>query len=432
MRTTGRLGWYVTIIYATIPAVLLSVTSSFVFDFSSVAGTLNTLGRVSALTGLALFSLAFVLNTRVSFLENLFGGLNKVFIAHHIVGSFAFVFLLFHPLFLVLSLASFSVDAAVQLIIPGVNIVTLGIVGLSLLTFFLVTTLFFKPPYHIWRFIHQFIGIAFFFGAAHALFIPSDIASNLIVRYYMLFLVGLGVVSYFYKTVFGRITMQQKDFVVKEINWLDKKVVEITLAPVKETLRYKPGQFVFLSFMNSSLSKEAHPFSITSSPKESLLTVVIKKSGDFTRKLDMLKVGDGVKVEGPYGKFTYADFPNRKQVWIAGGIGITPFISMIKDVKNNRYDIDLFYVTSTKSDAVYLKKMKRLTQEKKGVKVYPLFTATQGRLTVEKIKKLSGVDIKDREILLCGPLPMMQHIKKQLQLHGVKTYRIHSEEFELA
>jgi len=127
-------------------------------------------------------------------------------------------------------------------------------------------------------------------------------------------------------------------------------------------LQFNPGQFVFISFNQESLS-ESHPFPISSGPDENLLRITIKNLGDYTKTLtEKLQKGTIAKIEGPYGVFSYKNTPNENQIWIAGGIGITPFVSFIKDMfkkRVNNINITLFIVLETTKKQFILIFLKR-------------------------------------------------------------------------
>ena len=112
---------------------------------------------------------------------------------------------------------------------------------------------------------------------------------------------------------------------------IKKSFFEISMVPEHKPIKYKSGQFVFVRFYNQRLTKESHTFSIASKSNDETLRIVVKKLGDYTSNMEELKVGDKVAVEGPYGRFNYKNY-SRDQVWIAGGIGITPFLGMVRDL----------------------------------------------------------------------------------------------------
>lgn len=106
----------------------------------------------------------------------------------------------------------------------------------------------------------------------------------------------------------------------------------LTLLEVRpeKPLRARPGQFAFLQVPGH----EKHPFSIASESADGTLTFAIKGLGDFTNGLGgRLRVGDKLKVEGPWGAFT-PDARKENQLWVAAGIGIAPFCAWLESARN--------------------------------------------------------------------------------------------------
>jgi predicted ferric reductase len=144
-------------------------------------------------------------------------------------------------------------------------------------------------------------------------------------------------------------------------------------------------------------------------------------------------VGMTVRVEGAYGRFSYRNFANPNQIWIAGGIGVTPFLSMAQTLGPGSYNIDLYYSVKTASELIDLDVLAAHQSGQPGqvFRTFPFITDTYKiYLSAGILAKNSG-DLTKREFLLCGPPVMMQSIKKQLIGLGVKNYQIHSEEFSL-
>ena len=98
------LGWTVIFLISLIPVFLFFAFGRGLEGFGDFSSSLYTLGRIFALIGVTLFTLNFVLSTRLKFLEEIFGGLDKVYLVHGIVGGIAFMFILAHPIFLVANL----------------------------------------------------------------------------------------------------------------------------------------------------------------------------------------------------------------------------------------------------------------------------------------------------------------------------------------
>src|SRR3989440_9590609 len=117
--------------------------------------------------------------------------------------------------------------------------------------------------------------------------------------------------------------------VVKAIHRLDPRALEVILAPTAQPLQFVAGQFVFVYF-GGSAEWERHPFSVSSAPQERDLRLSIEALGDYTQHLsDTLQLGAPAIVSVAFGLFDYRQ-GTREQVWIAGGIGITPFRSWIR------------------------------------------------------------------------------------------------------
>jgi predicted ferric reductase len=181
--------------------------------------------------------------------------------------------------------------------------------------------------------------------------------------------------------------------------------------------------------LSGNIGTEAHPFSISSASGENNIQIIIKSLGDFTDKLKNLQPGLAVSVEGPYGKFSHLNILNKNQVWLAGGVGITPFISMARSLKDDNYHIDLYYCVASREEAVLLSELKELESSKQ-IKVIPWYSLEQGHLNAKKIAELSP-GLENKDILLCGPAPFMFGLKKQLLSLNIKRKNIHFENFKL-
>jgi len=110
-KIKNNLGWVIFIVLSLVPVVFWYFLKPINARFVSLTTSLTSLGQITGLVGMAMFSLTLVLSARLKFLENYFGGLNKVYIAHHIFGSIAFILLLFHPLILAGKFIQVSIEA---------------------------------------------------------------------------------------------------------------------------------------------------------------------------------------------------------------------------------------------------------------------------------------------------------------------------------
>ncbi len=454
-RVEHLLGWSITIGLCVVPVYLWLQ----IHELSTIHGFVQimlNLGRITGLVGLVMYALNLVYATRLRFLEYLFGGLNRVYIAHHLLGGLALIFLSFHPLFLALRYVNTSLKEAALLLLPNglapvsalfdqqslfhaivleqwaifLGIVAFwGMVGLLLVTFFI------KIPYRVWLFTHKFLGVAFFLAGLHVLFITSDTSTNATMRYYILTLTAIGLVAYIYRTLVGRILIRQYKYSVDDVKIVAGNVTQLIMRPIKDQMMYKPGQFVFIRFRNAGtkLSKEWHPFSISSGTKDGYLQLSVKGLGDYTNMLTQIRPGAIADIEGAYGRFSYNNFKNLNQIWVAGGIGITPFLSMARSLPDSGYRIDLYYSVKTASELIDWNDIYNLAMAKNGnFRVIPYVAdQQQGFLDANYIEKTSG-GLQGKDIFICGPPPMMLSLRKQFKSKGVPGTSLHSEEFAMS
>lgn len=200
---------------------------------------------------------------------------------------------------------------------------------------------------------------------------------------------------------------------------------------------HKTGQFAFVT---SDETEGAHPFTIASAwnPSEHRLTFIAKELGDYTQCLpDTLRIGQPVKVEGPYGCFTFDDDCAR-QIWIGGGIGITPFIARMKQLAMDRQGysgrqrtqtIDLFHTTTDWSEDAIGKLA--ADAEAAGVRLHVLHDPRDGLLTGGRIRA-AAPDWRESSVWFCGPAGFGAALRKDLAGHGLPVAnRFHQELFAM-
>lgn len=413
-----------------IPTIIWLTMMPLRLRFGSLYAGLTSLGQLMSLTGMPLFAVSLFLSGRFKFLEDYFGGMNRVYIVHHIIGGTAFLFLMAHPLFLAVTRAMISFKKAAFFFLPSADwSINFGIIAFYSLMLLLILTYYVKLPYQVWRLTHKFLGASFFFGGLHVFFINSDVARNYLLKYYILGISTISLAVYVYRTLLFSRLVKRYDYIVDEVRALNEDNWEIVLSPKEESIHYIPGQFIFIGFEGPGVSDEIHPFSINSSPKTPKLTIIMKALGDYTKNIGNLKPGTVAKIEGPYGKF----YPThvKGQVWIAGGIGVTPFLSMARSLKPHMVPVDLYYVVHDAKEAVYVDELLTISRNNPEFRVCLYNSAVEKkRLTAEMIATMSG-KLNDRDIFICGPPPMMKSLRTQLVQLKVKQSDIHTEEFTM-
>ena len=417
----------------TIIIFILIVTPLFLWmpyaNFSSKRGALLSMGQMSALIGYSLYLFNFIISSRFKILDRIFTGINRMYISHHLYGVSAFILLLLHPLFISLSYLTISLSAAFVFVLPSLkNLPQLyGTLALLVTIILLAITLYVNIEYDRWKLTHKFLGLGLFFSGVHILFIGSTLAVSFPLRIYFYLLALVAFLSYLRRTILGKFIIKRKNFRVKNVE-IEGEVMKISMTTNDgSSLSYQPGQFVFVEFKQKNIAFQSHPFSITSSPEESELSLGIKSLGDYTQTLKFLKAGDLAWVEGPYGEFGFTFYPNRNQVWIAGGIGITPFVSMAKSLPEDLRVI-LYYCVSEKPEAVFQKDLEKIEKEKNNFNSVLWESKLKGRFSINEINN-SFNPVADYYI--CGPTLMMKSLKEQLIKKGISKKNIHTEEFAL-
>jgi predicted ferric reductase len=284
--------------------------------------------------------------------------------------------------------------------------------------------------YEGWKNLKRFIGIFFILGFLHSLTIGDPLDAFIAINWVQLFFI-LGTVSYLYTEVFGRFFRKYLPYTVEAVRHPNAATTEVTMRAKKDPIRrQRAGQFLFVRFPGDKLLNESHPFTISSAPQEEVLRVTIKASGDFTRYLlDHLRAEMDAVVEGAYGMFDYK-MGGQKQIWVAGGIGLTPFLSFIRDMDGSfAHDVDFFYTVRHPEEALFLDEIRTASQRTPRLKTHIRFSATDGPLGMEEILKHVEDSLSDTHVYLCGPLPMIQSFERRFLALGMPKGHIHYEEF---
>jgi len=207
----------------------------------------------------------------------------------------------------------------------------------------------------------------------------------------------------------------------------------------------KAGQFASLMIMRPDGWSEAHSFSISCAPEDPLLHLTIKKVGAFTSAIPDLQSGTPVKCIGPLGVFCRDIELNPVIVMIAGGVGIAPFLSVLRHFRNIKAGnkVTLFWVNKTIDDAFSSDEIGGMTRDINLTAVYclsreddaqrylqqryPRVLYENGRLSGD-IMKRRGVT-EDAAYYLCGPSPMMEATLKELGSINVDQSAVQQEKF---
>lgn len=254
------------------------------------------------------------------------------------------------------------------------------------------------------------------------------------------FVIGLSLLLLYVRLI-KPMVMLHKPWHITSVTREGPRVVTIALQPMgHQGLVFVPGQFAWLKIGRSPLWIGDHPFTISSAPHaDGSLTFTIKEIGDFTSSLQDLLPGSIAYIDGPYGIFSINNFPKSPAfVLIAGGIGITPMMSMLRFMKehNDRRPVLLIYAAKREADLIFLSKIASLKDTLSLEVLYVLqepslkLPSTTGLITLELLEEWT-ISYKKAHYFLCGPPVMNDLIQENLQKIVTPLKQIHLERFDL-
>jgi predicted ferric reductase len=438
-RLDGLLGPFVLAFLYLVPLVLWAATAPLDTRFDGRFQTLTSIALLLAYAGTAAFALNLVLGARVRAEETLFGGLDRMYRAHRVNGELAFALLLGHVVLILASRATISTETALDLLVPGAGwIVFAGVLAFTGLTVAIIVTLFVRVNHELFVYVQRSFGVVFL-GATYHVFTSSGPRSDSrALNLYLAALASLGIAAFVYRSVLGSLLVRRRRYRVVRVNRLDECVTEFELEHLDKPLVFAPGQFVFVCFHSPMLEQQFgrllrnqfHPFSVTSAPNERTLRITVKAVGDYTRAMRLLEPGAEAVVEGPYGSFG-ADIDNERQLWIAGGIGVTPFLSMARSLNGAGPEVDFYYCVEHAPEAHFLDELQSVARKRARFRVELVPRETDGFLTGERLAA-EKEDLAATDVLVCGPPAMIDSLRPQLEARGVARERFHAEEFGFA
>jgi predicted ferric reductase len=375
----------------------------------------------SAIVGMAL---AQLLATRWHGLEMIFGGLDRMYVEHKWLGIGSMAAILLHD----------TVDADVrglgrETLLNGLG-ETMGEISLYGLLGLVVITILTFVPYKLWRFTHKLMGAFFTLGALHFALVLKPFANTDPLGLYVLGFALAGVIAWFYTIApFGWFQARQ-GYRVNETS-SQGAALSVVLEPEGKGIRHNAGQFAFFGFGQGFVG-ETHPFTLSQGPKpDRQLRITFSALGDHTNQLTrQLQTGDTVQVSRGFGHFLRPR-PDKPQIWIAGGIGITPFLAWADTLSESDAPVHLFCCVRSSAELAHAEALKARFAALANATLHVIESKNEGRLTAEKIVNRSGLDLNLCTVAFCGPEPMREALRKGLTALGLPRRQFMYEEFEI-
>lgn len=388
---------------------------------------------------MAAMAASMLLATRPVWLENIIGGMDKIYHLHKWLGITAITTGLVHWL---IKLSSGQIAEIIgKTGKPGREAVLdfmtssrglskdLGEWSLYIMLVLLALALYKKFPYKPWRLLHKIMPLLFLALVFHALALtplnywygPTGVLLAIALS------AGTIAAIYIMAQQIGR--KHKYNAKIISLQPISDGVLELNCEVAPNWPGHKAGQFAFVRFNSHEC---AHPFSIASAPQGKLLRFEIKALGDFTNTLaKQVNIGQDIEIEGPYGRFNYKSDNQIPQVWVAAGIGITPFIAWLEDLqlRQDHIPIDMHYCVKQAENDALVVKIKELCCTLPRVNLY-IHDQTK-RLNAETIITKLMKNINELDLWFCGPQKFARQLAHDFNSMSDLKVHFHKEEFNM-
>ncbi|MHC1681499.1 MAG: ferric reductase-like transmembrane domain-containing protein [Clostridiaceae bacterium] len=408
-------------------SMLITLISWLLVEPTRIIPPVTQYSQLLAAFALVGFTFINFISTRHKILDYLFDGLDKSYIYHKYLSISVLLIIVFHNI--TISIGE-KVQISSSIPIPRDPYAMYGAFSLYLFVILIfIAILAKKLNYERWKNIHKFMLIPYAFGIYHY-YGSSDYAVFSIDPFsiWLNIINFIGIISIIYSIfLYEKISFKYR-YKVKSLETVPNGTLEITGNALGKNIEFKPGQFAFLKVLKKGFDFSSHPFTISESPKNHQLQFTIKTLGDHTKSLyENLKIGDEFLVSGPHGKFNY-ETGVRNQIWVAGGIGITPFRSFCQSGVSKEFSIDLFYAYNNKDEGAYIEELIALSK-KNNFRLHLHNSEEKGFLSVKEISSHIKPNY-EISVYFCGPKPMRDGLIKQFNESKINVANFHFEHFQ--
>jgi predicted ferric reductase len=388
--------------------------------------------------GMGVMALQFISTGRLRWIAPSFGS-DFVLQFHRQAGVIGVLLVLAHPITLILSnpdyLAYFD---------PRVNFLralALSVVTVALILL-IITSIWREEVglhYEWWRVSHGILSLAVvFIGMVHGIQVGHYLGPFWKQGLWVGVLLGA-----MYLVVHTRVVrpwlMRRRPYRIVEIHEEKGDAYTMTLEPVgHDGMKFRGGQFAWITVGDSPYSLQQHPFSFSSSERQEQICFTAKALGDFTSTWKDIEPGTCAYLEGPFGAFTLEPY-TKGAFFIIGGIGVTPVMSILRTMYDNR-DLRpavLLYGNSNEHDITFNEELEELSHflDLKVVHVIEdpeeSWEGHSGYIDEDLLKQYLPENKHEYEYFICGPKPLMDSAESALRAQGISWLRIFSERFQI-
>ena len=413
-------------------AILVLAAISFAMVLAEIPRenwlTMAAVSLSSGAAALTLMGAAALLGARWSFIESPFGGLDRVYVVHKWLGVWALAFASVHLVFKagmegwttasILTLPSYYTRLVRQLSYVALMLIVMLALNRSI-------------RYSVWRWWHKLSGPLFVIVILHWLSFKSPLALGSAAGMWLALWSGLGLAAAAYKLLLYPFLASQAEYrVVKAFPGAN--ALHLELEPTRHPVAFESGQFAFLRMKHDGL-REPHPFTIASGgdAEDGHVHFVIRSLGDYTQKL-MKEAAAGMHADvyAPYGRFRRPAGAAR-EVWVGGGVGISPFIAWLTDASARHLDrVTLFYFFTPGREFPSSAVLSNLARER-GAEFVPMPGSVKGAEFRQRFSDIvRGAGPAEVIVSVCGPRGLLDAIRALMREHGAPEANLRYEHFE--
>jgi predicted ferric reductase len=430
---------------ATIAALVVALAVLWAVAKPSGDSTGGYIGQLIGAESILLLSIGLVLISTLPWIEVWFDGIDRAAIWHRRVAITGLVLLVPHVLM------AKNPKGGTALGGPLAVVGALGMIGLALWAILprwqsvvptplrgLVVAARDAPlvsdvrrlfgGYERWRALHRTTGLFVAAGFVHGILDGSPFHHSALLRWSYVAIGGIGLAFYLYRELLAHLFLSLHDYQVTALGEVEPGLVEITLRPRGRPMEFVPGQFAMI-YLEGKDGWHRHPFTIVSAPQEGAIRVTVKALGDYTSRLpELIEPGMPAVIGGPHGRFSHWRGTDR-QVWIAGGVGVAPFLSWLRSLDGSLpHHVDFFYTSA--GEIPFADEIQSIADRQPSLTAHVIDTSVDGRLTPDQVLDAAGGRPSELSVFMCGPKGMLRGFQADLRRAGVPARRIHREYFD--
>ncbi len=355
---------------------------------------------------------------------------------HKSIGIYGFLLIAFHPIAALLSYGAdwFELIFPKQLTLFDINIFY-GKTAFLIITFIWITSALFrrKLPFRLWKQIHYLNYLVLPLILIHSLSVGTTLTSTGLVYYWYVIAIITGIIILLKLIRWSGIL--QRKYNITQITEVALNIKTFELTPGSGSyITPLPGQFIYIQLAPFG---EIHPFTVSGFDEQTKkLKITPKKEGKFTSQLHQTTIGTHLSIEGPYGVFTHeALVDNKPAIFLAGGIGITPFMNTLKSVK---VETILFYSIQTQRDIAFKEQLTQLQSQNSNIHIFYNLTKEEGNHSEFHNGRITEIYLKNKvkslseySYFICGPKPFIKSMIALLKQNSIQSQDIFTEEFSL-